>query len=1137
MPPDPNMLLWARILRRVVRWLVVLAIMGVLSWYGFIFGGRMLCRIAISQMAELTNTEIETGSVDFRSNGSVFIEELVINPQENEDPNKTILKAQKVYARFDVGSLFTLRPKLRRIDVNDFVFSAQYDLATGEWNLSAIKLDFPARSAETMPLVTLESGTLQYTKISGPQSKVAASIPLSVRLEYDSATKKGYRFDFKTATQAGGFGDSKLTGFWRPGYLEITGGIASADVSAFEMEWTIDHMAAELKYDRNDLFTLDMRIFDLRSERSPELDNFAVIGPAFVEKSTPFAALRRFFDIYKPRGHVDIKFKASGNLKQLSQTTLTGVLNCKDVTILNQESSYQLDRLKGKIDFTRNSATLNNLSANHGEVRLSLNGWTRGFAPNCKYDIRITSPNMKLDEDLYNVLGPSYQKSWSLFSPSGVAEIDYRFTRSSPETRAKNLSVDLKGVDAVYGAFPYPLKNLSGRLSFDRNDVIISNIVSDAEGRTIALDGKVTGRGTDRLGYDISIKVKDIPLDSMLHDALPEDQKGLYDQFSPIGTVGGDIRVSKSGLPGVASTFTAELSMGGGSLAPDRLPLPLTDITATALFTPDQIDIKSFSGRYGQTPVSLEGQIRPGQDDQPSRYNLALEFKDTLLNDDLFELLPASAAKIIADFQPQGKINFTAEMSRLEPDNSTDYKFVIDCLGNSVNLPQFSYPLKNITGQLTITPKAIGFHNIKAVPGDSVWIRLNTSSIELDGTVSLEENAFKNALFKIKAEDIFFDRRLGAAMPVGLRPLYNKFVPPAHFDLNLDEVAIKPAEGGKKEIDIKGRAGLEKCSPYISGVKTEFDAYLDIDRLSITPAENGERLIDINTLASLENFSVPISGAQARLDGALKIVGRYKTNQGFEKCSLLLDGQSFKILGKTFANLTTQIDYDPELQEWKSNRLTADCYGGKLIGKLELKKDADAAFGYTLQTGFQDVDLRKFLSDTKMESGQDDYTTGKMEGSLNIGARLGDSSTRIGTCKLSITNMQVGRLSPLAKLLQVLRFSEPAKFAFERMFLDSYIKADNLHVRKLDLSGGAAAFYGSGLADLRTKKIDLGLIARGKRHATADPSIIGSLAEGLGSAVMQIEVIGDFYDPQIITKPLPFIKETLEILGKPIEPK
>ena len=124
MPSDPTMSLCSRILRRVARWLIVLAIIGVVSWFGFLFVGRALCRIAISQMADLTNTTIKTGSVDFRSNGSVFIEQLVVNPKEKQGPDETILRAEKVYASFDVGSLFALKPKLRRIDVNDFVFDA-----------------------------------------------------------------------------------------------------------------------------------------------------------------------------------------------------------------------------------------------------------------------------------------------------------------------------------------------------------------------------------------------------------------------------------------------------------------------------------------------------------------------------------------------------------------------------------------------------------------------------------------------------------------------------------------------------------------------------------------------------------------------------------------------------------------------------------------------------------------------------------------------------------------------------------------------------------------------------------------------------------------------------------------------------
>ena len=817
-----------------------------------------------------------------------------------------------------------------------------------------------------------------------------------------------------------------------------------------------------------------------------------------------------------------------------------GAVDCKDVEVSYYKFPYTVKRLKGKVDFTRNSATLNNLSGFHGDVKLFLNGWTRDFAPDWKYDIHVTSDNMKLDDDLYEALSLAQKKTWSLFSPSGIAAIDYHFTRSSPQVRARHLVAEMKDVDAVYRNFPYPLRNLSGKLSFEKGDVIISNVVSDTDGRRMALDGKVTGRGTGISDEQLAIKVDNIPVDQTLHDALPEKQKDLYDQFSPTGTTAGTINISKSGRPGITSTFVADLSLSRGSLTSDRLPLPITDVTAAAVFAHDQIDIKSFLGRYGQTPVALDGEIWPGQNDQPSRYDLSLAFKDTLLSNDLFDLLPESAAKIVADFRPEGKINLTAKMSKLDANDSADYDFVIDCLGNSVNFPQFSYPLKDITGTITITPQAVVFQDINAVPGDAVWIKLNTAFVKLDGRVALKDNAFGSANFKIKANDIFFDRRLGAALPVGMLPLYNKLVPPAHFDLDLDQVSVTPAKNGKKNVDIKGRARLEKCSPVISGVKTEFDAGLDIEGLKITLADDGERYIDIKTLARLERCSLPISGARAQLDANLNIDGRYKTNHGFQKCRLLLDGQSFKILGKTFTNLKTDIDYDPKLQNWTSGRLTADCYDGKLIGKLEFKRTDEETFSYALQTGFENVDLKEFLSDTKMDPNSDpdrDHTPGKIEGSLNISARIGDSSSRLGACKLSIVDMQVGRLSPLAKLLQVLRFSEPPKFAFEQMFVDSYIKADNLLIRKLDLSGKSVAFYGSGLVDLRTLKIDLGLTARGKRHATADPSIIGSLAEGLGQAVVKIEVIGDFYDPQVITRPLPFLKSTFEILGKPIEPK
>jgi len=42
-----------------------------------------------------------------------------------------------------------------------------------------------------------------------------------------------------------------------------------------------------------------------------------------------------------------------------------------------------------------------------------------------------------------------------------------------------------------------------------------------------------------------------------------------------------------------------------------------------------------------------------------------------------------------------------------------------------------------------------------------------------------------------------------------------------------------------------------------------------------------------------------------------------------------------------------------------------------------------------------------------------------------------------------------------------------------------------------------------------------------------------SLTEGLGGAVVRMEVTGNVHDPKIETKTLPLVEDTLKILGTP----
>jgi hypothetical protein len=115
--------------------------------------------------------------------------------------------------------------------------------------------------------------------------------------------------------------------------------------------------------------------------------------------------------------------------------------------------------------------------------------------------------------------------------------------------------------------------------------------------------------------------------------------------------------------------------------------------------------------------------------------------------------------------------------------------------------------------------------------------------------------------------------------------------------------------------------------------------------------------------------------------------------------------------------------------------------------------------------------------------------------------------------------------------------SEPTDYAFERMLIDSYIRADKLLISKLDLSGKNAAFTGSGTMDLPTEEINLTLAARGPRVTAAGPSVLQSLTEGLGGAVVRMEVTGTASSPHVQTKALPVIEDSLKILGTPDEGK
>ena len=1087
---------FARTCRKIIFGFFLLLILSGLLWFLYLYSGRMLCKIALRQIAELTATDIKTESVVFNPRGAVTIENLIINPRDIRGDDISILNAGKVYAQFSVRSLFSLKPRLQIIDVNDFVLNLRYETDTGKSNLDSLKIQSAGGGFGALPQVHLQNGILKYTRISGGKEIVAASIPIDADFGPDVNSLQSYAFEVKTSTLSSGFGTSRLTGSFRPGIFIITGGISTQDIPELEMACSINVLAGELKYDENSDFSLKLRLKDLLSKRSESLDKLAAFGPAFLIKSPLFGSLQDFCDRYQPKGLIDIELNATGNLKRPSESSLEGEVICKDASFRNADMPYAIDNLTGRIDFNQQGVTLNSLRGKHGDTELVLDGWSRNFGKDWQYKINITSDNMPLDRDMYNAMSSGEKKVWAYFEPSGYAGLNIELSRL-PETDGKTvLSLLLKNVDAVYRYFPYPLKNLTGAVSIGRDGIDFSNVVSRQDERIITLNGRLLTTASNAPGYDISIDVNNIPLDSTLQNLLPEKQRMLYEQINPSGLADGKIIVRSKDAAGSAD-FTADLTFRDATLHLSRLSLPLTDVSARAVIEPDSIVVKNLSCLYDDSPVLMEGKFLPG-DGRQILYDISVSGRQMRLSDDLLNFAPKSPAESIRQLKPDGRVNISADITRMNLAEAPDYKIKITCIDNSINIPRFPYTLKNIKGSLSIDANSVDFENVTASIGGISPADINSGTVSITGKMNLSNNAFDEATLSLSAKDIPSSRQFADILPEHIRSLYEKLSPAGAFDLDFNNISLRTDAAGLRSLDFDGQVRLKNCS-------------------------------------------LNIIDANSELNAVVKTRGLYQAESGFSSIAASIENGAIKILGKSFTGIRADIHIDPNLKSLATEGLIADCSGGKVTGKFELVQPADDPMEYTLQVAYNNVDINDFLAsgsgllrrdeNAKRRQNADVYTSGKMKGFFSVTGQPADSNSLIGTCNFTITAMKVGKMSLLGRLVNIINLSEQGDYIYDSMFVDSYIKGNKLVVRKIDLSGRSTAYTGSGLMDIISHNIDLNLTARGRRSVTAEPSALQSLTEGLGQAVIRVDITGKFDNPIVTTRALPVIKETLNILG------
>ena len=188
---------------------------------------------------------------------------------------------------------------------------------------------------------------------------------------------------------------------------------------------------------------------------------------------------------------------------------------------------------------------------------------------------------------------------------------------------------------------------------------------------------------------------------------------------------------------------------------------------------------------------------------------------------------------------------------------------------------------------------------------------------------------------------------------------------------------------------------------------------------------------------------------------------------------------------------------------------------------------------YVLAMMFVGIDLQRIVdarTDGKKVKGSEAKHEGTISGEFGLSGAVGDEDSKVGRLTVDIADMKLAKRSFFGKVLTAMKLGSPTNFLFNEVRVDSYVRRNKLVFEDILMIGESNVFRGEGQFDLTTDAVDLEFTAYG-RDASLNPSMLESLARGLGGAIVKVEVTGDVKDPKIKTTTLPVIKGPLKIFS------
>lgn len=277
----------------------------------------------------------------------------------------------------------------------------------------------------------------------------------------------------------------------------------------------------------------------------------------------------------------------------------------------------------------------------------------------------VKAKNVPITEKIVNACPEKAQELIHQFDPRGAVNVDVRLdVRGNGTPMDLIVDIALLNCSGRYEPFPYPLRNINGRLYMKNHFWTFENLTVNTMPVKITGSGRVNLQEDQPHDFVLNLKMADLPVDKVLSSSMPGENATLINGLGITGSVNAQVDIAmRLGVDKSPRLRIHAVPIGEEfSIRANSFPYRLDKVSGSIDYEDGRFTVKDFTGYHNQTLLccQINGVAIPGTGWKASLTKVAV---DRLKVDrDLIEAIPESMRKNITSLNLNGPLHYRGKI-------------------------------------------------------------------------------------------------------------------------------------------------------------------------------------------------------------------------------------------------------------------------------------------------------------------------------------------------------------------------------------------------------------------------------------------------------------------------------------------